>query len=206
VFIPNPQTYDSLTYLAQKGRRERLTFWPGSVLGNLRKLCKALTKAHPWDVDQATWFVLTGDAPLVRPIQAKINSSWMLGRRALTTISLNVQPWVPAETVENVYRQVQSRVLGGENKRIGDKSLRLLEFVTQRAEADGELPSGRALVEQWDQIWIHEKPQWCYGADTRTFWRDLRNAQRSVTNSKRAGLFLDAGAYEPDEYMPEIIG
>jgi hypothetical protein len=131
----------------------------------------------------------------VRPIKGKTNSSWMPGKRAPTTISLTVQPWVPAETVENAYRQVQRRVLGGKNKRIGDKSLRLLEFVTEREDADGNLPSGSTLVQEWDEKWIHQRPRWCYGADTRTFWRDLGNAQKSVTNSKRADLFLKADVY-----------
>ena len=83
--------------------------------------------------------MLTREHPIVQPIRAKVNSSWIPGRRALTTISLTKQPWVPAETVENTYRQVHRRVLGDNNKRIGDKSLRLLEFVTERADANGNL-------------------------------------------------------------------
>ncbi len=63
VFIPNPQSYENLTYPANNGRPERVTFWSGSGLGNLRRLCKVLTKAHPWDTDEATWFVLTGEVP-----------------------------------------------------------------------------------------------------------------------------------------------
>jgi hypothetical protein len=66
-------------------------FWSGSVLGDLRKLCKELAKAHPWNVDEGTWFVLTGEAPMVLPISTKPNSSSVLGR-TYNTISLRAVP------------------------------------------------------------------------------------------------------------------
>jgi hypothetical protein len=45
-------------------------------------------------------------------------------------------------------------------------------------------------VKEWDKRWREERPQWCYGTDTRTFWRDVRSVQKSLTNSDRAGLVL----------------
>jgi hypothetical protein len=47
VFIPNPQSYDILNYPTEDERLKRITFWPGSLLGDLRILCKGLTKSHP---------------------------------------------------------------------------------------------------------------------------------------------------------------
>jgi hypothetical protein len=195
VFIPNPQNYDNLTYRTEDGRPKRLTFWPGSVLGDLRKLSKELTKSHPWDMDEAMWFVLTGERPIVKPIKAKINSSWTVGTRAHTNISLTVQPWVPPETVEIAYRQLQKQAIGGAHGRVSDKNLNLLRFVTQRADGSGNLPKGEVLVKDWDKMWKHQRPQWCYGADTRRFWRDFRSVQESVTNSRRAGIILEPGEY-----------
>src|SRR5215203_5412029 len=49
----------------------------------------------------------------------------------------------------------------------------------------------------------HQRPEWCYGANTRRFWRDFRNVQESVTNSKRAGLILEPGQYIPEEFVQE---
>jgi hypothetical protein len=202
VSIPNPRSYDSL-YLAEDGRNERITFWPGSVLGELRELCKRLTKVHPWDTDQATRFVLTGETPPVRLIRAKKQETWQMDGRAYTTISLTVQPWVPPENVETVYRQLQKQVIGGAHGRVSDKNLNLLRFVTERADSTGKLPKGDVLVENWDKKWKHQRPEWCYGANTRRFWRDFRNVQVSVTNSKRAGLFLEPGQYIPEEFVQE---
>ena len=204
VFIPNPQSYSNLTYLAENGRPKRVTFWPGSVLGGLYKLCKELTKSHPWDIDEATWFVLTGEHPTVQPIKAKINSSWTVGTRAYTTISLTVQPWVPPETVEVVYRQLQKQVIGGTYGRISDKNLHLLRFVTERADGSGNLPKGKVLVKDWDTEWKPHRPEWCYGADTRRFWRDFRSVQEGVAYSKRAGIILEAGEYMPEPFEREI--
>lgn len=204
VFIPNPQSYDTLIYRAEDGQPKGATFWPGSVLGGLRKLSKELTKSHPWNIDEATWFVLTGEHPIVGPIKAKINSSWTVGTRAHATISLTVQPWVPPETVEIVYRQLQKQAIGGNYGRISDKNLNLLRFVTERADSAGNLPKGEVLVKDWDKKWKHQRPEWCYGADTRRFWRDFRNVQRNLTNSKRAGLFVEAGVYPREEYVSQV--
>jgi hypothetical protein len=163
-------------------------------------LCKELTKVHPWDIDQATWFVLSGETPFVRPIKDKKQSSWALDGRAYTTISLTVQPWVPPEDVEIVYRQLQKQVIGGAHGRLSDKNLNLLRFVTERADGSGNLPKGDVLVKDWDKKWKHQRPEWCYGANTHRFWRDFRNVQESVTNSERAGLFLQPGQYIPEEF------
>jgi hypothetical protein len=152
VFIPNPQSYDYLTYFAEDGRPKRVAFWPGSVLGNLRKLCKELTKVHPWDIDEAIWFVLTDEHPTVPPIRTRINSISVLGGRAYNTISLTVQLWVPPETVEAAYRQLQRQVIGGDIGRIGEKNLNLLRFVTRRADGAGNLPKGSMLVTEWDRL------------------------------------------------------
>jgi hypothetical protein len=202
-FIPNPQGYNNVTYLAEGGRPRRVTFRPASVLGKLHKLCKALTKSHPWNIDEATWFVLTSERPTLQPIRAKINSSWTPGTRAHTTISLTIQPWVSPETVEAAYRQIQKEVIGGECGRIGDKNLKLLEFVTNRADANGNLPKGEVLVQEWDKERKRKHPEWCYDGDKRRLWRDFRSVQRSLTNSRRAGLFLDGSAYSPEEYIPQ---
>jgi hypothetical protein len=158
-------------------------------------LCKELTEAHLWDIGQAIWFVLTGETPSVRPIRARKQETWLMDGRAYTTISLTVQPWVPPENVEIVYRQLQKQVIGGAHGRVSDKNLNLLRFVTERADGSGNLPKGEVLVKDWAKKWKHQRPEWCYSADTRRFWRDFRNAQESVTNSKRAGLILEPGPF-----------
>ena len=44
-------------------------------------------------------------------------------------------------------------MIGGNARRISDKNLNLLRFVTGRADAAGNLPAGRTLVVEWDKNW-----------------------------------------------------
>ncbi len=110
---------------------------------------------------------------------------------------------MPPETVELAYRQLQKRVTGGKAGRVGHKNLNLLRFVTERADAAGNLPAGRTLVREWDKKWEQERLQWCYGSNTRRFWRDFRDVQKSVTNSRWAGLISEASVYTAEEHLPE---
>jgi hypothetical protein len=201
-----PQSYEYLTVRNDKGRARMVSFWPNSdsVLGELRKICKEITTAHPWDVDQATWFVLTGEVPFVRPIRSTIPTERLLGGRAHATISLTIQPWVSSEAVESVYRQVQKQVIGGKPGRVSDKNLNLLKFAIERADSKGNLPKGEVLVQEWDRRWKQRRSKWCYGANTRRFWRDLRSVQESIADSERAGIVLDPGKYMPHENVEHV--
>ncbi len=199
-----PQIYEHITVRDDKGRARRVSFWPnsGSVLGELQKICKEITTAHPWDIDEATWFVLTGEIPFVRPIRSTVTTQQRPGGRSHTTISLTIQPWVSPDAVELVYRQVQKQVIGGKPGRVSDKNLKLLGFAMARADRNGNLPKGKVLVEEWDRKCKKEQrptkwSKWCYGANTRRFFRDLRSVQESVADSERAGLI--------QEWWPEYM-
>lgn len=201
-----PQSYEHFTVRNERGRPRMVSFWPGSysILGELRKICKEITTAHPWDIGEATWFVLTGEVPFVRPIRSTVPTQRLLGGRAHATISLAIQPWVSPEAVELVYRQVQKQVIGGRPGRVSNKNLNLLDFVTARTDRNGNLPRGGALVNEWDRKCKKDKrpTKWCYGANTRKFWRDLRSVQESLANSERAGIVLDK--YMPHENVERV--
>jgi len=204
--IFGPQSYEYFAVRDDKGKVRKVSFWPNpdSVLGELRKICKEITRAHPWDVDQATWFVLTGEVPFVRPIRSTIPTQRLLGGRAHATISLTIQPWVSSEAVEAVYRQVQKQVIGGKPGRVSDKNLNLLKFAIERTDGNGNLPKGDILVQEWDRRWRQRQPKWCYGANTRRFWRDLRSIEKSIADSERAGIVLDPGKFMPHENVEDV--
>jgi hypothetical protein len=113
--------------------------------------------------------------PFVRPIRSTILTERLLGGRAHATSSLTIQPWVSSEAVELVYRQVQKQVIGGKPGRVSDKNLNLLKFAIERADGKGNLPKGEILVQEWDRRWKQRRSKWCYVANTRRFWRDLRS-------------------------------
>jgi hypothetical protein len=59
---------------------------------------------------------------------------------------------------------------------MSDKNLKLLRFVTDRIDHRGQRPRGKDLAIAWDV----EYPEWAYGGDTRTMWRDYNRALRQV--------------------------
>ena len=68
-------------------------------------------------------------------------------------------------------------VLGQDNRKLGNKSLKLLRFVTERIDPTSPVTEGEMLVEEWNR----ENPQWAYGKDdTRTFWRDYNRVRKAI--------------------------
>jgi hypothetical protein len=99
--------------------------------------------------------------------------SWSYGY-----ITLKVEPWISADLVERVYKDLQHTLLGKDNRRVGEKNRELFRFVIGRMGPGGSLPRARELVEEWDRRY----PQWRYGhTDTdqvRRFRRDYNLARR----------------------------
>lgn len=166
-----------------------LGYWPGfagyvltdSPLGALRGLSDDLTKRYPgWESNHAARFVLTGEPPKwERPLQAERGPSG--------EIVLRVASWISPESVKNAYmrevwfRYRMSEHYGGpkakRRRRLSDKNLKLLRFITERIDHRGRRPNGGEATAQWDAAY----PDWAYRGDTRTMWRDYSRALRQVT-------------------------
>jgi hypothetical protein len=56
-----------LPYRRELPSRE-VPVWPVSVLGILRDLSVALARHFAWQEEDACWFVLTGETPIVSPL------------------------------------------------------------------------------------------------------------------------------------------
>jgi hypothetical protein len=114
---------------ASSGRED----WPveiGSVLDILRRVCDRLVKAsgYAWSEEQATWFVLTGEATQSNALDGRADTVFgdIITRG---TITLTAEPWVPAESIERYYRKMQRSMLRHDNRPLSDKSLALFRFV-----------------------------------------------------------------------------
>lgn len=130
--------------------------WPveiGSVLDVLRRVCNRLAKAsgYAWREDQATWFVLTGQATPSTVLDGRFDTVFG-GIMTRGTITLTAEPWVPAETVMRHYRGMQRAMLKQDNRPPSERSLALFRFVVDRyrdavpdvgqLDAVGSSPSG----------------------------------------------------------------
>lgn len=154
-------------YVAREG------VWPGSVLAFLVNASKTLTLRYsPWEEYQATWFVLTGHAPSVRPLRVSYRQSHF-EEYSHYVLTLQVEPWVPASTVLRTYRDLQRRLLGRENRPLTLHALAVFEFVTGRRAAGGKV-SWRQLMQEWNSD------------PARKPYRDPRQFQRTYERTEHA--------------------
>jgi hypothetical protein len=164
-----------------------------SVLGELQRLASRLTEQFPWQEAQATWFVLTGEPPLVSPVKTRY--TWRPAKAHLHPddtrrftygeVTISATPWVSEEIVAWAYYNLQSRILPGEqNRPLGRRRLEVLRFVLQRENPLRLTRSrrrriGKELVEAWNRMhphWSYDK----YNQPTSVFWDAYNEAERQV--------------------------
>jgi hypothetical protein len=190
-------TFPSKEVRGGKRHAEHVTVAVGSVLDDLRRVSESLEEWYPWELADATWLVLTGQPPPVPPARG----SYRIRRGshyAYGQITITAMPWVPAETVFELYRKAQLHARGGVNQPIREKTIKLMRFIIDRVYlelgvysldlSEGERKSlGKRLVAEWNQTeWVQKNPKWAYGkGDTRTFWRDFNRALQTLANQKR---------------------
>jgi hypothetical protein len=193
--------YKVLPFPGENGETHRTLVRPASVLGRLYGTVQNLLKRYPWFEESAAWFVLTGETPYVAPmtVRGKYRGPLTFGPYPSTgfgygLVTLTVEPWVSADTVQRVYRDIQRRWLGGDNRPVGEKSRRLFSFVTERVDsvslqAEEKRRLGKGLVTEWDQECSQDEDrrEWFYRGDTRTFWRDYNLARRLITSPEYPG-------------------
>ena len=85
-------------------------------------------------------FVISGRPPrLAKPLSATSN----MGN---ATYSLTFLPWISEETILRAYRATRER-----GTLPGDKTVRVLRFVSGQADEDGCLPSWSTLLDRWNE-------------------------------------------------------
>jgi len=183
-----------LEFRNEEGEDDYMAVRQDSVLGELQRLATSLTERFPWREAQATWFILTGDPPLVSPAKAAYTlrpAEVHLGRFGDTRtfehaeVSISAVPWVPEKIVAEAFFNLQSRILPGEqNRQLGRRGLEVLRFVIQK-ENPIELTQarrrriGKELVEAWNRKY----PHWSYDKykqPTSVFWDAYNDAEESV--------------------------
>lgn len=201
ILIMSNQQPDTLVlpYTAELSRR-KFPVWPGSVLGILRNLSIALSDHYAWRQDAAAWFVLTGEPPIASPL------SWSTRRYGEHdfehwVITLNVAPWVSAETVANFYRYLQRIRLRRSNRPIAERNTALFRFILRHLQPDPDkvnatygrigiptsmISRGRVSVlssPPWRmllKLWNEEHPEWKY-EDVRLFSRDFYRTHKAIS-------------------------
>jgi hypothetical protein len=140
--------------------------WPGSVVDELYELSVELADTFDWPRGSsgnltgtrprsasATWFILTGEAPQVRPIDARwehkhgsthLSPQWR--------IQLTIPPWLSEEEVVRVLRTLKRQGPKGHQMPKTVKPLEVARFVWERERLDGyrEPAPWTAWLKQWN--------------------------------------------------------
>jgi hypothetical protein len=183
-----------LEFKNEEGEDDFIDVQQDSVLGELQRLASRLTAQFPWREAQATWFILTGEPPLVPPVKVrytlrhpKVRLRRFGDTRRFTygEVTISAAPWVSETIVTEAYYNLQSHILPGEqNRPLERRRLELLRFVLQkenplRLTRARRMRIGKELVEAWDRKY----PNWSYGAHkqpTSAFWDAYNDAERQV--------------------------
>lgn len=144
-----------LLYPGTRGHVSKVRVWPGSVLDDLRDIGDQLAKEYHWHEAQATWFVLTGKPPIIRPLYTSTTTRHG-GKFTDAIVNLEVLPWVSWRTVLRLYRQIQSGLRVRETRKQPDaRAIEVFRLVTR--EAGAEVKDSN----QWASLlgkWLREHP------------------------------------------------
>lgn len=116
----------------------------------LEELGEWLVSMYLWlHTGDAIVFIVSGRLPrLAEPLSAAMD----MGH---ATYSVTFSPWVLEETVLRAYRTTISRY----RQSPGDKTVRVLRFVSEQADEEGRLPSWAELLHRWNAANLDEKFQ-----------------------------------------------
>jgi hypothetical protein len=127
----------------------------GFVMKRLRKLADKLAWTYRWREGDATWFVLTGHAPPVRPVKVRVAISESISESIndyhpnTAEIWLTADAWVDAKEVEQAFRNAQRQILGGDARPLPERTLEAVKFVARRMREHGK-ESWRERWEAWN--------------------------------------------------------
>lgn len=168
---------------------QQIMYRKRSLLDELVTLSDTLAQRIGCVQEVATLFILTGNAPIVQPISVQTQTSRHLGTYSFHkgTITMDIQPWVSADSVLKTYRKLQQHEFGHSYRPMrSERLLELFRFVTQ------EMTIVRNSLKMWDDI--IERPEWPVLLDRwnlthpDTQYTYLSNFERDFYRAKRSIL------------------
>jgi hypothetical protein len=114
------------------------------IAKNYSELCLYLAGIFPWHPYDTALFLLTGKRPEVVPLELFYNRY----RRVFT---LNFAPWISEKTIRKAYRKCQRVVQGGDNRRMQERTLAVMRFVTEHTDDEGKRSTWSQLTDLWNE-------------------------------------------------------
>lgn len=152
--LPYPQ-HVTLAMPNELAQHPKLFVGERTAFARLAFSNKILTEQYPWKESDATWFMLTGEAPQVFPIHVE-TSHWGTTDYRNPRIQITVEPWVPAKLVMKAYCAAQRKQRGRkENHLLSGDSFQLFHFL-RKQDLRGNLrdksnrPNWTELLNRWN--------------------------------------------------------
>jgi len=120
VLFPHPR--EEYRFVVAKAR---------SILGDVASLAEESLKGYPISREMGVWFILTGEFVTEDPVRIRYKTILRPELISRTTITLEVESWLPPEEILEQYRHAQHQVLGGTPRSLKRKTVTLFEFVNR---------------------------------------------------------------------------
>lgn len=136
-----------------------------SVVAELAKLAEQRLEGYPISGEMGVWFILTGEFIPQDPVRMR----YVTYRRpefSRTTLTLEIEGWLPPEEVLEQYRYAQEEILGKTPRSLKGKTLTVFEFVNRNRGKDWS-----ELFEAWNR----KHPSWRF--------RDPRHLNTTYTRA-----------------------
>jgi hypothetical protein len=147
------------------------------VLGELKDLAERLTQSAGWTEAQAVLYVLTGIAPRIESISARVE----LGNDLTTRIHLSIDPEASPREVAEMFRAWRKWFVGPRHRDMSPKHLMLALFRVQHPKVQEQVWSDLMV------LWNAAHAEWAY-EDPSHFARDYDQAFQRLTGNVEGGL------------------
>src|SRR5215211_468866 len=127
-------------------KRRFVVALPRSIIGDAVRLVEVSLGGFPISLEMGVWFILTDEFNPDYPVRLRYETTHRPYLLTRTTITLEVESWLPPEEVLEQYRHVQQQVLGGTPRSLKRRTVDLFEFVNQRKEM-----TWRQLFDAWNK-------------------------------------------------------
>jgi hypothetical protein len=118
----------------------------GSIIADMASLAEDSLKGYPIPKERGVWFILTGEFVPEDPVRISYVTIRLPELLSRTTITLEVESWLPPEEVLEQYRHAQHEVLGKTPRSLKRDTLAVFQFVNQHKGK-----SWRKLFEAWNK-------------------------------------------------------
>jgi hypothetical protein len=148
--------------------------WRDSVLDQVKTVATALVRRYHFRPHEATWFILTGLPPVLRPLRSEVRSlgAWRLigpsdyDLDQLTYVkeelTLRIAPWISDAAVLSALKRFRTQALGKRDlRRPHLRTIKVLEFVDTSLRESGDKPDWGQMLRSWNRA-MSSRPSWRY--------------------------------------------